>query len=75
MYGNFGQIAKEQTLCSFYRPLQHVGKRGLIQYTVKDVSLDPLDQKVYITHPKATTIKNSVDISVGLNMITHNPKV
>ena len=27
--GNFGQMTKDQTLYRYYRPLQHVGNRGL----------------------------------------------
>ena len=27
--GNFGQIVNEQTLCIYYRPVKHVGRRGL----------------------------------------------
>ena len=35
--GNFGQIARKQTMCLSYRTLPHVGKRGLNQRNVKFV--------------------------------------
>ena len=37
--------------------------------TLKPSSLKPPDQKVYITHHKAMTILDLVEISVRLNMI------
>ena len=38
--GDFGKIAKEQTMCRSYRPLQHVGNIGLKLTYCKDEKSD-----------------------------------
>ena len=76
MNGNFGRITTEHNLCISYKPLQNIGNRGLkFNMTLKPSSLKPPDQKVYITHHKAMTILDLVEISVRLNMITRKSKV
>ena len=58
-----GKIAKEKTLCRYYRTLPHVRKISLnLTYRYSHFSLNPPSQKFYITHNKATKIANLVDL-------------
>ena len=47
----------------YYRPLQHVGKRGLnLKILLKPYLLNPPDKKFYIIHNKEMTIADFVEI-------------
>ena len=46
-------------------------ERPKVNTMLNPFSLNPPDQKVYITKPKAVTIANLVDISVQPSILTH----
>ena len=65
------KIPRKNSAQILYAPTTRRKDRPEFDILLQPLSLDPPPQKVYITHPKAMTVANLVDIFYTTDYITH----